>query len=128
MIRHLSVEQVLSLHQSLVGHLRADPGVRDLRALDAAVARPGLTFDGEDLYPALEQKAAALLLGLVTMAPFADAGRETAWLAAEVFLNANGAGIDADDRAIEDVVSAAASGAMTQESLAIWLRQRMATR
>lgn len=124
MIRYLSVEQVLSVHQSLVGHLRADPGIRDLRALEMAVARPSLTFEGEDLYLTLESKAAALLLGLLTTGPFADAVRETAWLATEVFLNANGATLRADERDIERMVGAAAGGEMTQESLSIWFRQR----
>ena len=124
MIRYLSVEQVLSVHQSLVGHLRADPGIRDLRALEMAVARPSQTFDGEDLNLTLESKAAALLLGLLTTGPFADAVRETAWLATEVFLNANGATLRADERDIERMVEAAAGGEMTQESLSIWFRQR----
>ena len=51
MTRYLSVEQVVSLHQGLIGLLSGDPGIRDLRALDAAVAKPTLVFDGEDLYP-----------------------------------------------------------------------------
>ena len=49
MMRYLSVEQVLSLHQGLTGLLSGDPGIRDLRALDAAVLEPTLVFDGEDL-------------------------------------------------------------------------------
>ena len=62
MIRHLSVEQILSLHQSIVGHL-SDAGVRNLSALESAVSRPAATFDGEDLHPTLEAKAAALRVG-----------------------------------------------------------------
>ncbi len=127
MIRYLSVEQVLSLHQGVVGYLRADPGIRDIRALDAAVARPWLTFEGEDLYPTLEAKASALMLGLLSSGPFADAASETAWLAAEVFLNANGAKVQAEERDIERVVAAAAGGEITQESLSIWFRQRTVT-
>ena len=60
MIRHLSVEQILSLHQSIVGHL-SDAGVRNLSALEFAVSRPAATFDGEDLHATLEAKAAALV-------------------------------------------------------------------
>ena len=78
MTRHLSVEQVLSLHQGLTGLLSGDPGIRDLRALDAAVLKPTLVFDGEDLYPTLAAKAAALLHALVTTAPFVTASKGTA--------------------------------------------------
>ena len=59
MIRHLSVEQILSLHQSIVGHL-SDAGVRNLSALESAVSRPAATFDGEDLHPTLEAIVAEL--------------------------------------------------------------------
>ena len=98
MTRHLSVEQVISLHQGLTGLLSGDPGIRDLRTLDAAVLKPTLVFDGEDLYPTLAAKAAALLHALVTTAPFVTASKGTAALAAECFLAANGVGLTATDR------------------------------
>src|SRR5258705_301635 len=84
-LRHLSVEQILSLHQSIVGHL-SDAGVRNLSALESAVSRPAATFDGEDLHPTLEAKAAALVSSLILGGPFVDGGRETALIACECFL------------------------------------------
>jgi death on curing protein len=126
MIRYLSVEQVVSLHQRVIGHL-TDIGVRDFRALESAVARPTVTFETEDLYPTLDGKAAALVHALTTTAPFTDAGRETALLAAECFLIANGTTLHATDRDLERVGAAVASGEMSVDALAIWIRQRMAT-
>jgi death on curing protein len=123
-IRHLSVEQVLSLHQGLVGHL-SDAGVRDLRALESAVLRPTLTFDGEDLFATLEAKAAALVHALVVASPFVDATRETAMLAGECFLVANGATLHATDRDLERVAGSIASAEMSAEALTVWLRQRV---
>ncbi len=127
MIRYLSVEQVVSLHQHIVGHL-TDAGVRDFRGLEKAVGRPAVTFETEDLYPTLDAKAAVLLHGLVTMAPFADAGRETALLATECFLIANGATWHATDRDLERLGDAVASGEMSVDTLAIWIRQRRGVR
>jgi death-on-curing protein len=124
MIRYLSVEQILSLHQRVIGHL-TDAGVRDLRALESAVAGPAVTFDAEDLYPTLDGKAAVLLHALATTGAFVDAGRETALLAAECFLAANGATLHATDRDLERAASAVAAGEMNVDALAIWLRQRM---
>jgi death on curing protein len=124
MIRYLSVEQVVSLHQRVVGHL-TDVGVRDLRALEDAVSKPAVTFEAEDLYPTLDQKAAALLQALTTGAPFNDAGRETALLAAECFLVANGATLHATDRDLDRLGAAVASGELTIEALAVWIRQRV---
>jgi death-on-curing protein len=124
MIRYLSVEQVVSLHQRVIGHL-TDVGVRDVRALDAAVANPAVTFDSEDLYPTLDAKAAALLHALTTGAPFNDAVKETALLAAECFLIANGVTLHATDRELERLGAAVASGEMTIEALTVWIRQRV---
>ena len=108
MIRYLSVEQVVSLHQRLVGHL-TDVGVRD-----------ELT---EHHYQCV-LKAAALLHALTTTAPFRDAAPETALLAAECFLVANGATLHATDRDLVHLGAAVASGEMSVDSLAIWIRQR----
>ena len=125
MIRYLSVEQVLSLHQGLIGPLSGDAGIRELAPLESAVARPSLAFEGEDLYPTLEAKAAALLQALVAASPFDAANDATALLAAEVFLLANGRTLQASDRDLERMVSLAAAGEGTREPLTIWLRQRM---
>ena len=124
MIRYLSVEQVVSLHQRVIGHL-TDAGVRDVRALEGAVTKPAVTFESEDLYPTLDAKAAALLHALTTGTPFNDAVRETALLAAECFLIANGATLHATDRELERLGAAVASGEMTIETLTVWIRQRV---
>ena len=125
MTRHLSVEQVLSLHQSLVGALSGDPGIRDLRALDAAVTRPAMVFDGEDLYPTLAAKAAALLHALVTTAPLVTASKATAIVAAECFLAANGRGLAAGDQDLAQLVSGVESGEVGIEAATIWIAQRL---
>jgi death-on-curing protein len=122
-IRYLSVEQILSVHQSVVGHL-ADVGVRDLRGLEAAVQRPTLTFDGEDLHRTLEAKAATLVHALVLASPFVQGGRETAVLAGECFLLANGARLRAGDKDLERLAGAIATGEMGVEAVTVWIRQR----
>jgi hypothetical protein len=71
MTAHLSVEQVLSLHQSLVGHL-SEAGVLDVRALESAVSRPTATFEGADLYASLDATA-AFVSGPILGAPFLSA-------------------------------------------------------
>jgi death on curing protein len=123
MIRYLSVEQLMSLHQRVIGHL-SEAGLRDLRALETVVLRPATSFDGDDLYPSLDAKAAALIQGLIAAAPFVDANREAALLAAECFLTANGATIHATDRELDRMGAAVAAGEMSLEAVTIWIRQR----
>ena len=125
MTRYLSAEQVLSLHQGLTGLLSGDPGIRDLRALDAAVLKPTLVFDGEDLYPTLAAKAAALLHALVTTTPFVTASKGTAAVAAECFLAANGVALAATDQEIVEVTTSIERGELGIEAVTIWIAQRL---
>ena len=124
MTRFLSTEQVVTLHQRLTGPLSGDPGIRDLRVLDAAVLKPTLTFDGDDLYPSLPAKAAALLHAIVTTAPFITASKGTAAVAAECFLAANGLGLGATDQDLVQLLTAVERGEMGLEATTIWLAQR----
>jgi death-on-curing protein len=125
MTRYLSAQQVLSLHQGLTGLLSGDPGIRDLRALDAAVARPTLVFDGEDLYPSLPVKAAALLHAIVTTTPFVTASKGTAAVAAECFLAANGLALAATDQELAEMTTSVEKGELGIEAASIWMRQRI---
>ena len=63
MIR-LTKQQVLRMHEELIRVTGGSHGVRDEALLDAALSAPFISFDGTDLYPALEQKAARLGYGL----------------------------------------------------------------
>jgi death on curing protein len=122
--RYLSTEQVVTLHQRLTGPLSGDPGIGDLRALDAAVLKPTLTFDGDDLYPSLPAKAAALLHALVTAAPFIAASRGTAAVAAECFLAANGLALAATDQDLVELLTGVERGEIGLEAATIWIAQR----
>jgi death-on-curing protein len=124
--RYLSAEQVVSLHQGLTGLLSGDPGIRDLRALDAAVAKPTLVFEGEDLYGSMAAKAAALLHSLVTLSPFVMASKGTAAVAAECFLAANGVALAATDQELTELTTSIERGEVGIEGTSIWVGQRVA--
>jgi death-on-curing protein len=51
MIRYLTLIEVLSLHRQIIEQSGGALGVRDLGALESALAQPRMTFGGEDLYP-----------------------------------------------------------------------------
>ena len=125
MTRYLSAQQVLSLHQGLTGLLSGDPGIRDLRALDAAIAKPATVFDGDDLYPSPAAKAAALLHAIVTTTPFVTASKGTAAVAAECFLAANGFALAATDQELAEMTTSVEKGELGIEAASIWVRQRI---
>lgn len=110
MTRYLSVDDVMAIARIAV---RREPTVRDLGLLDSACHRPGSTVFGDDAYPSLTLKAAALLHSLTANHPFVDGNKRTAWLATVVFLRDNGAIVlapDAYDGEVTNLVLAIARG------------------
>ena len=125
-MRYLSFGEVIALHQAVLNQTGGATGIRDLGALESALAQPRATFGGEDLHPELVQKAAALGFSLTLNHPFIDGNKRVAHAAMEVFLVLNGfelaAPIDEQERLMLDL----ADGKMTREQLTTWLRDHLA--
>ncbi len=90
MIAYLTVQEVLFIHARLIATTGGEHGIRDLGLLESAVARPQAAFGGEDLYPDLWRKTAALMQSLVQNHPFVDGNKRTGITAAAMFLRRNG--------------------------------------
>ena len=116
-VEYLDLEDLLGLVRTLgVGP------VRDVGHLDSAAARPRSSAFGEDAYPRLELKAAALLHSVACNHALVDGNKRLAWLATVVFLELNRHAPDLDDDAAFDLVMDAAQGALEVEELARRLR------
>lgn len=124
MTSYLSSAQIIKLHRELLAAFGGLAGIRDLGGLEASLARPAMTFAGEDLYQDLPSKAAALFHSLVLDHPFVDGNKRVGAAAAELMLDINGVVLLASDGEFEDVTLATARGEMSAEALAIWFRQR----
>ena len=94
-MRFRSLGEVIDLHRSLLRATGGAPGIRDVGALESAVAQPKAAFDGSDLYATLIEKAAALAFSLVQNHPFVDGNKRVGHAAMETFLVLNGSEIDA---------------------------------
>lgn len=121
---YLSREQVLHLHRLQTARFGGSSRLRDKGALESAVALPRTTFGGEDLYPDVSAKAAALLHSLVTNHPFVDGNKRGGAHAAVLFLIANQHEPGFAPRELADITLAVARGEVSAEALAIWIRQR----
>jgi len=86
-VEYLDLEDVLVLATALLG----DPvPLRDVGLLESAVARPRATVFGEDAYPDVWAKAAALLQSIVGNHALIDGNKRLGWLSTAVFLELNG--------------------------------------
>lgn len=100
----LDVEDLLGLIEDLkVGPLK------DVGLLESAARRPATSLWGQDAYPSLELKAAALIDSLVNNHALVDGNKRLGWLATLVFLDINGVWIEAPDEDAYDLVIAVAN-------------------
>jgi death-on-curing protein len=89
--------------------------------LEAAWGRPMQTIFGQDAYPTLPEKAAALLHSLARNHPFADGNKRTAAIAAIFMLRVNGLRVTWETAdALENIV-AVAEGKLSVADFAAWL-------
>ena len=84
---YLDLDDLVDLARRLLGD---PPPIRDIGLLGSAAARPQTTAFGEDAYPDLLTKAAALLQSIVNNYALVDGNKRLGWLATAVFLELNG--------------------------------------
>ena len=121
MTRYLTLTEVLRLHQLVLEQSGGSEGVRDSGGLDSALAQPRMTFAGEELYPSLVEKAAALGFSLVCNHPFIDGNKRIGHAAMETFLVLNGWELSANVDEQEQIILTLAAGQMTREQFTEWV-------
>ncbi len=109
-VEYLDLEDLIDLARNLLGD---PPPIRDVGLLGSAAARPQATAFGQDAYPDVLAKAAALLQSIVNNHALVDGNERVGWLATAVFLELNGikASKISDEQVYELVVWAASSSA-----------------
>ena len=124
-MRYLTLGEVVDLHRRVLQAGGGAPGIRDLGALDSAIAQPKATFGGVDLYPTVVQKAAALCFSLVQNHPFVDGNKRVGHAAMETFLILNSAEIVATVDEQERLMLDLAAGRTDRAGLTDWLRHHL---
>ncbi|MBD3005723.1 MULTISPECIES: type II toxin-antitoxin system death-on-curing family toxin [unclassified Streptomyces] len=84
-MHYLTLPELLNLAE----RLGADE-VRDYGLLESALARPQASVFGQDAYPDVWQKAAALMESLARNHALVDGNKRLSWYATWVFLHING--------------------------------------
>ncbi len=125
MICYLTLDDVLTIHSQILEQSGGALGIRDLGSLESALAQPMMTFDGDELYPTLIDKAAALGFSLVMNHPFVDGNKRTGHAAMEIFLVLNDLEIAATVDEQEAVVLSLAEGSLDRETFTKWLGSRV---
>ena len=124
-MRYLTLGEVVALHRAILESTGGATGIRDLPALESALAQPRATFGGSDLHPTLPGKTAALGYSLALNHPFLDGNKRVAHAAMEVFLLLNGVDLVADVDEQERLMLDVAAGRLDRQKLEIWLGQHI---
>ena len=103
---HLDLDDLLHIARRTLGEFE----VRDVGLLESAAARPRSTAFGEDAYPSIHDKAAALLHSLARMQPLVDGNKRLAWAATIAFYGVNGLRLTLSNDEAYDLVMAVAVG------------------
>lgn len=119
-----SKEKVLLLHQIISEQTGGDINLRDEGLLESALESAFQTFDGKDLYPTKEEKAARLGYSLISNHAFTDGNKRIGVYVMISFLQVNGINIDLTDEEVIYVGMSVANGSMSYEQLVSWIKER----
>lgn len=117
----LTKEQVLMLHDRLIEATGGSMGIRDEGMLESALSNPFQSFDGEELYPSIQAKAAQLCYGLVKNHAMVDGNKRLGTHIMLVFLSLNGYELAYSQQELSDTILALASGKIGTEELRQWI-------
>jgi death-on-curing protein len=109
-----------AIHSEQLREHGGGDGVRDMGLLLSALARPqNLVAYGE---PDVAALAASYAFGIARNHPFIDGNKRTAYVVCELFLALNGHVLTADDADCILTFLGLASGDLSEEDLADWIR------
>ena len=120
-MNRLTVEDVLWIHDRELER-GGKAGVLSPDALPSALDSPFQTFDGVDLCPTIEEKAAALAFYLIKGHYFFDGNKRTAFVSMAVFLKINGFVLDTDWMDAEPALLRLAADEMSRDEWVEWVR------
>ena len=118
----LTKRQIILLHDQLIDETGGAHGIRDEGLLESAVLTPMQTFEGTELFPSVEEKAARLGYGLVKNHAFVDGNKRVGAHAMLVFLAVNGIRIWYTQKELSDIIVQIASGEKDYPDLLLLLR------
>ena len=109
MTEHLDLDDLLAAADAALGR---SPDVQDIGILEGAVARARASIYGEDAYPDLDAKAAALLHSIVSGHALIDGNKRLGWVSVRLFYRLNDRDLRAPIDDAFDLVASIADGSL----------------
>jgi death-on-curing protein len=117
----IDIVLVQNLHEVLIKRFGGGSGVRDIGALQSAIARPYMTFAETDLYPTAIDKASAILESILINHPFIDGNKRTGYALMRLILLQAGLDILANQDEKYSMVISVSKGELRFDEIKQWL-------
>ena len=122
---YLTKEQIILLHEKLIKRYGGSSGIRDEGLLDSAINAPLQSFDGNDFFPTVTDKAVRLCVGLVKNHPFIDGNKRIGALALLTILDLNKYQFKSNSTELSSVILDFAAGKTDDNYLLQWVMKRI---
>lgn len=116
-------DKILLLHQLMAEATGGSVGVRDEALLESAIEGCFATFDGKELYPTKEEKAARLGFSLISNHAFVDGNKRIGVYIMLSFLEINGIKIEAENNEVVELGLSVASGNKNADDILSWINK-----
>ena len=123
--RFLELDEVLHLHQRQLERYGGSSGVRDLGALQSALAMPASGMGDEYFHKDFSEMTAAYLFHLCQNHPFVDGNKRVALAASRYFLHLNKQGFVGDSEELLTLTLGTAAGKKSKAAVAEFFRKRV---
>jgi death on curing protein len=117
----LDSEQVLYLHNMMYQSTGGSAGVRDIGSLESALYHAYATFEGNDLYPTIEIKAARQAYGIIRNQPFVDGNKRNGLFVMLTFLELNGIKLNFSQSELVKLVMGISDGTINPDTITEWI-------
>ena len=117
----ISTEDILLIHSRVIEGSGGLDGLRDRNGLEAAIAAPMQTFDGQELYPSDIEKIARLGFGLASNHAFVDGNKRISAMMTQLLLKWNGYDLTLRPGELADMFIAIADGTAKEKDLLDWV-------
>lgn len=122
MIDRITAEEI---HDILIDKFGGSKGIRDIGALLSALARPYATFDQQELYPTIIEKAAAIFESIIINHPFIDGNKRLAYMLMRLVLLESDFDISATQNEKYEMTIAASKGELKNEEIKLWIKGKL---
>lgn len=117
------VLDIEKMHRLLIDSFGGAHGIREKSALISALARPFQTFDGQELYPSIVEKAASLLESILINHPFIDGNKRLGYFLLRNYLIGHKIDIVATQDEKYEFIINVASGHLKFDGIVTWLKE-----